>query len=306
MGYSIRSWLGNSIPHLYQSLRDRFAVLESELTQQILIRVTAIIYSCIAPLVLGFATIGLYLIYIAYRYNLLFVFNADIDTGGLVYPRALQQLTTGVYLLLVCLIGLFAIRTAILSLVLTIVFLVVCVLYHWSLNAALGPLLKFLPKSLEAEEEALLSVENGENGGNGESSTAVKNGTSETRQAEGLVEKELPSPPPRKKPGLFAKFLHPDVYCDYKTLRRMVPTGFADIIYTPEAERGAYYHPAITSATPLLWVPRDAGGVSRQECKHTSRVIPMTDEGSHFDEKNKIVVDEEGARPPIYEEKVYY
>lgn len=50
----------------------------------------AITYSIISPLVLGFATIGMYLIYLAYRYNLLFVFNCTIDTKGLIY-RALYN-----------------------------------------------------------------------------------------------------------------------------------------------------------------------------------------------------------------------
>ncbi|KAI9796523.1 MAG: hypothetical protein M1825_000611, partial [Sarcosagium campestre] len=45
--------------------------------------VICITYSCIAPLMLGFATVGLWLIYFMYRYNLLFVYNANIDTKGL-------------------------------------------------------------------------------------------------------------------------------------------------------------------------------------------------------------------------------
>ncbi len=53
----------------------------------------AITYGAIAPLVLGFAAIGLYLFYFAYRYNLLYVSNADIDTKGMIYPRALQLAT---------------------------------------------------------------------------------------------------------------------------------------------------------------------------------------------------------------------
>lgn len=73
--------------------------------------VIAICYSCVAPLVTGFAAIGIYLFYFAYRYNLLFVSNATIDTQGAVYPRALQQLFVGLYLAEVCLIGLFAIAT---------------------------------------------------------------------------------------------------------------------------------------------------------------------------------------------------
>ncbi|KAL8687083.1 MAG: hypothetical protein Q9224_005257, partial [Gallowayella concinna] len=123
--------------------------------------VIAITYSVIAPLVLGFASIGLYLIYLAYRYNLLFVVNSRIDTKGLVYPRALQQTTTGAYLAIVCLIGLFGINTAPGPIILMVIFLIFVILFHLSLNAALEPLLKYLPKSLEAEEQSLLAAEDG-------------------------------------------------------------------------------------------------------------------------------------------------
>ncbi len=43
--------------------------------------VIAICYAVIAPLVLGFAAIGLYLFYFAFRYNLIFVGNQAIDVS---------------------------------------------------------------------------------------------------------------------------------------------------------------------------------------------------------------------------------
>ena len=263
----------------------------------------AITYSIIAPLVLGFATIGLYLIYLAYRYNLLYVFNANIDTQGLVYPRALQQTTTGVYLSIICLIGLFAIKTAIGPLILMIVYLIFIVLFHFSLNSAIDPLLMYLPKSLQAEEESLLSLEDGKT--NGDPMTDKKGLQVTANDSADNNGKELP-PAPHKKPNLITKFLHPEIYTDYQTLRRLVPRGFAEIEYTPEVERDAFYHPAISSATPILWIPKDEMGVSRQECRHSSKVIPMTDEGAGFDENGKMVWDQETARPPIYQEKIYY
>ena len=262
----------------------------------------AITYSIIAPLVLGFATVGLYLIYLAYRYNLLYVFNANIDTQGLVYPRALQQTTTGVYLSIICLIGLFAIKTAIGPLILMIVYLIFIVLFHFSLNSAIDPLLMYLPKSLQAEEESLLSLEDGKTNGDG---ITDKKGLQVTANDTGTDGKELP-PAPHKKPNFITKFLHPEIYTDYQTLRRLVPRGFAEIEYAPEVERDAFYHPAIASPTPILWIPRDEMGVSRQECRHSSKVIPMTDDGAGFDEKGKMVWDQETARPPIYQEKIYY
>ena len=268
----------------------------------------AITYSIIAPLVLGFATVGLYLIYLAYRYNMLYVFNAEIDTQGLVYPRALQQTTTGIYLAIICLIGLFAIKTAIGPLILMIVYLVFLVLFHFSLNSAIDPLLMYLPKSLQVEEESLLALEDGNTNGDSVTDKKGLQATANDKSASDSIDTNgqgMP-PAPHKKPNFITKFLSPHVYTDYQTLRRLVPRGFAEIAYSPEVERDAYYHPAISSPTPLLWIPRDEMGVSRQECRHSSKVIPMTDEGAGFDEKGKMVWDEETARPPIYEEKVYY
>ncbi|KAI9759752.1 MAG: hypothetical protein M4579_002137 [Chaenotheca gracillima] len=258
--------------------------------------VIAIVYSCIAPLLLGFAAIALFLIYLAYRYNLLFVYDANIDTKGLIYPRALQQTLVGVYIGEVCLIGLFATKPAPGPLVLEIIMLVFTILYHVSLNFALEPLLNYLPKSLQAEEEALLAMESSNT--KTEETDGLKNGN-------GIKEGTVATPAPHKKPGFFAKWLRPDKYTDFQTLRRLVPTHFAHIIYTPEAEQDAYYNPAITSQPPMLWIPRDSMGVSHQEVLHTSKVIPISDEGASLDDKNKIVWDWE-SRPPIYEEPVYY
>ena len=248
-------------------------------------------------MVLGFATIGLYLIYLAYRYNLLYVFNANIDTKGLVYPRALQQTTTGVYLAIVCLIGLFAVAKAFGPLVLMIIYLIFAALFHISLNSAIDPLLMYLPKSLQVEEESLMALEDGVGSGS-------KNGM-ESEQTKAGHAKDLP-PAPHQKPNFFAKFMAPHKYTDYHTLRRLVPRTFADISYDPQVERDAYYHPAISSPTPVLWIPRDDMGVSGQECRHTSKIIPMTDEMAGFDEKGNMTWDHESARPPIHQEKVYY
>ncbi|KAI4161347.1 MAG: hypothetical protein LQ342_004899 [Letrouitia transgressa] len=272
--------------------------------------VIAITYSIIAPLVLGFATIGLYLIYLAYRYNLLFVFNANIDTKGLVYPRALQQTTTGCYLSIICLIGLFGIKAAPGPIVLMVIYLVFVILFHVSLNSALNPLLLYLPKSLEAEEEALLGIEDGNSAGATTTTTTAEKGIQPSVANNSIDSptnpKDTMPPAPHKKPNFVSKFLRPDIYTDYQTLRRLVPRGFADIVYDPVVERDAYYHPAIASQTPLLWVPRDEMGVSRQECAHSAKVIPMTDEGAGFDGKGKVVWDEGVGRPPIWTEKIYY
>ncbi|KAF2217193.1 hypothetical protein CERZMDRAFT_104581 [Cercospora zeae-maydis SCOH1-5] len=274
--------------------------------------VIAICYAAIAPLVLIFAAIGLFLFYFAYRYNLMFVSNAQVDTKGLVYPRALGHLFVGLYVAEVCLIGLFAIATgqsvgALGPLILMILMLIFTALYHLSLNSAMEPLLYYLPKSLDAEERRLLEIERG---------------GADDVEGEKFAAKDVPAngnggqaaldgpnhnlgPAPRPKPNMFMKWLRPDIYTDYQTMRRLVPKEIA-IHYDEDTSTNAFYNPAISSPTPLLWVPRDNLGVSRQEVADTSKVTPMTDEGAYLDEKNNIVWDAEDGRPPIYEEKVYY
>lgn len=272
-----------------------------------LTRRLALTYSIIAPLVLGFATIAFYLLYLANRYNLLFVLNAQIDTKGLIYPRALKQTTTGAYLSIVCLIGLFGISAAIGPLILMIILLIFLILFHTSLNAAIAPLLIYLPKSLQVEEDSLLGVEDGYGPSVGKNEAHIG-------AAARHIDSESPAdtgkghslPAPHAKPNLFTKWLHPEIYSDYQTLRRLVPRGFPEITYDPIVERDAYYHPAIASQTPLLWIPRDSMGISRQEVQHTSRVIPITDEDATLDEKNRLTWNEESGRPPVWKEKVYY
>ncbi|TVY93502.1 Uncharacterized protein LAWI1_G000776 [Lachnellula willkommii] len=253
------------------------------------IAVIGLVYSCIAPLVLGFATIGMFLFYLAFRYNILFVTDSQIDTKGLIYPRALQQLLTGIYIAEVCLIGLFGVNETPGPLVLMVAMLIFTALFHISLNSALDPLLYNLPKSLEAEEESLRGLMEG--GGLEEE----KNGN-------------VSSTATRKKPNFISKFFRPHIYSDYATLRQLVPHGLldADNMYADSVAENAYFPPSVTSEAPLLWIPRDVAGVSAQEVAHTGRIIPITDEGCELDGKNKLVWDAEGARPPLWKEKVYY
>ncbi|KAF2143706.1 uncharacterized protein K452DRAFT_296695 [Aplosporella prunicola CBS 121167] len=260
--------------------------------------VIAICYACIAPLVLIFAGIGLWLFYFAYRYNLLYVYNVDVDTKGLCYPRALQHLFVGLYIAEVCLIGLFAIQLsgegALGPFILMIILLIFTFLFHVSLNTALDPLLKYLPKSLQDEERRLLEAEHDHADGSAPA-----------------LEKGLPDGPvgdaPHTKPGMIKKFLRPDVYTDYPTMRRMVPRNFADPdhLYEPEIERDAFFHPSIKSEPPMLWIPRDSAGASRQEVHDTGKVIAITDVGAHLDEKNKIIWNPDDP-VPIAETKIYY
>lgn len=217
--------------------------------------------------------------YQAYRYNFLFVYDIEIDTKGLVYPRALQHLLTGLYLAEVCLIGLCAIKGAIGPVIIMVLFLIVNVLAHISLNEALAPLNTFLPRSLDAEEELLQEKED--------------------KVAEINEER-------RPRAMAFWRWFHPNVYKDYAALRQKVRRNVEEISYTPEEMRTAYFEPCVASPPPTLWIPRDKWGFSNHEVMEIDSSINITDKGAHLDENNKIVWDKYDPHLPLRELKTLY
>lgn len=183
------------------------------------------------------------------------------------------------------------------------------------------PLVDYLPKNIEAEEEALLAADRGQVISASEDSDDVAGASGAAEKVHNDVdsgvgnvdsaEKGLADGPAvgeQPKGNFFMRWLRPDIYYNYATLRRLVPSPGPDEIppYPAEAERNAYLHPSITAQPPLLWLPRDSAGVSKQEVAHTQRVIHITDEEAWLDEKNKINWNMEKGQPPIYEEKITY
>ena len=124
---------------------------------------SGLVYSIISPLIMLFNIITFSLFWLVYRYNTLYVTKFRFDTGGLLYPTAINQLFTGLYLMELCLIGLFFLvkdaardGTAYgtpckVQGIIMIAVLILTFLYQWFLNSAFGPLLRYLPITLEDE-----------------------------------------------------------------------------------------------------------------------------------------------------------
>lgn len=242
----------------------------------------------------------MYFFYIVYRYNLLYVYHQHIDTKGRAYPRALQHAFVGLYLAQLVLIGLFGIRAnewgSLIALIAMIILIVFTAIFQLALNAALRPLLLYLPKSLIAEERNLLEMETGENG----KSAHHEGDTHHHGSGNGIP------PAPHKKPSLITKFLRPDKYNDYRTMRRLVPRHHHDFTYTDEVARRAYLPPSVRSRQPEIWIPHDPIGVSTEEVHEMSKYMRATDQGAYLDEKNRLEWDHTYEQPPPYEDKVYY
>ncbi|RFU74844.1 hypothetical protein TARUN_7413 [Trichoderma arundinaceum] len=124
----------------------------------------AIIYSVVAPLISVFAIITFGLLWVAQRYSMLYVTRFEVDTGGVLYPRAINQTFTGIYVMELCLAGLFFIvvddqgtHTCTPHGIVMIVVLILTILYQVLLNISFSPLFRYLP--ITFEDEAVLRDE---------------------------------------------------------------------------------------------------------------------------------------------------
>ncbi|PWY75584.1 DUF221 domain protein [Aspergillus eucalypticola CBS 122712] len=115
-----------------------------------------LIYCVIAPLILIFNVITFSLFWFVYRYNTLYVTKFRFDTGGLLFPRAINQLFTGLYVMELSLIGLFFLVRDTQGevacegqAIIMIIVLILTAGYQILLNDAFGPLFRYLPITLE-------------------------------------------------------------------------------------------------------------------------------------------------------------
>lgn len=118
--------------------------------------VIGLVYSVVAPLILLFNVCTFSLFWVAQRYNALYVNRYQNDTGGLLFPRAVNQLFLGIYTLELCLIGLFFLarddKDNVASEAQAIIMIVVAiftVIYQVLLNRAFSPLFRYIPITME-------------------------------------------------------------------------------------------------------------------------------------------------------------
>ncbi|KAM4056957.1 calcium-dependent channel, putative phosphate domain-containing protein [Hirsutella rhossiliensis] len=124
----------------------------------------ALIYCVIAPLISVFAVITFSLLWLAQRYAMLYVNRFENDTGGVLYPRAINQTFTGIYFMELCMAGLFFIvqdthgrHTCTPHGVIMIVVFILTLFYQVLLNKSFSPLFRYLPVTFE--DEAVLRDE---------------------------------------------------------------------------------------------------------------------------------------------------
>ncbi|KAI1453716.1 DUF221-domain-containing protein [Annulohypoxylon moriforme] len=271
-------------------------------------RYTTISYSCIAPLVLGFAAIGLSLYYFSYRYNLLFVIQPKIDTKGQAYTLALEHLLTGVYISELSLLGLFGLRKATgPSIIITILF-ILTILYNMLMNKYLAPLEKFLPADLaslsERDDESTPLLSSAEEG-QAQTNSHIQRLGQRARVPPTIAQRVLDP---------IARFFEPQVFASHQAMRAWLQEGDPynneeDVpVYTEEQLEKAYLNPALTSPTPVIWVARDPMGVSRNEVtENEQRGLKASDQGAWLDENGRLKWStQDFGEVPIWKKGVKY
>ncbi|KAF2748580.1 DUF221-domain-containing protein [Sporormia fimetaria CBS 119925] len=117
-----------------------------------------LIYSVVSPFIMIMMLLTFSLFWFTYRYQMIYVSYAKAETNGLIFPKAINQLFTGLYFLELCLIGLFLIqdspgagRPCFPQAIIMIIMLIFTVIFQVLLNRAFGPLFQYLPITFEDE-----------------------------------------------------------------------------------------------------------------------------------------------------------
>jgi hypothetical protein len=271
--------------------------------------VIAITYSGIAPLMMGFSTIGFCLIYVAFRYNFLYVYESNIETKGAAYQKAMKQILVGCYLSELCLIGLFAISTAnniqsVGPLIIMCILLLITIIFSVTLSKALAHeearLAYTDPNSYNGHHENGL---NGVDGINGEKVDAAQNGHSSQH-----------APKPSRIPLFLRKLINPERNSIHK-----LSASLDQFYHQPqeplpiEIQKRAFFNPSVTSPTPVIWIVHDDMGISEREIRDTRKTVPgleITDEQAVFNEKGKVywkgVDDGHSREAPVFDERIVY
>jgi len=257
--------------------------------------VIAIAYSCIAPVVLGFASAGIFLYYLAYRHQMLYVVQTKVDTKGEAYKRALKHMPTGIYLAELSLLGLCAARGAPVHAAFMVILLIATAILNLLLDRTLRPLELYLGVDVWQEQEPLLAQQDGVD----TDDEAARHAASHGRR---LGIQKLPGNGPRIVSDHFDSIV---TSAREQTESWLEESSSHDEDELPTLKdddmEKAYLAPALTSKTPKMWIPRDKLGVSKEEIEQNqAEGLQTTDEGAEIDEKGSLHWDHRFENVPIY------
>lgn len=297
----------------------------------------AFAYSIIAPLILGFASISLFLVLGAFLYNMIHVMQPNKnDARGRNYPLALFQVFVALYLAEVTLLALFVFGKNWACVALEAFWIFVTVSSHLYMKWKFIPLFETVPISAlkygagdrtfqypmydQGFKEIKTEGKNYWEGGNqlGLVKSPIDQVLLDTRVEDsdvntgtGSNEKfadsklEMSSADGNKAAnithgGSFTRFLKPKLNTFDMIRDSMPPSYFNYIEYNPEFVKTAYSDPAVNDDEPHIWIPKDDLGLSEiEKNKAIENGIDCSDANAGFDETGNLLY---YGPPPTYEE----
>lgn len=296
----------------------------------------AFAYAIVAPLILGFASISLFLILAAFLYNMVHVMQPNKhDARGRNYPLTLFQFFVALYLAEVTLLALFVFGKNWACVGLEAFWIFVTVASHVYMKWKFIPLFETVPISAlkygagdrtfqypmydQGSKEIRLEGQNYWEGGNQlglvespvdqvlrdtkaeDSDTNTRTGSNE-KYADSKLDMTHPEPEKGKTTpaSAISRFFKPKLNT-FDMVRESMPAVYFNYIeYNPDFVRTAYDDPAVTDDEPHIWIPKDDLGLSEiEKNKAIENGIDCSDADAGFDEKGSPVYH---GPPPSYED----
>jgi hypothetical protein len=253
-----------------------------------------IIYSVVSPLILLFNIFTFALFYAVQRYNILNISKSNLDTGGLVYPEALNQLFVGLYVMEIYLIGLFSLvrdsqnRAACpgQAVIMTIVALLTIV-YQRIVNQGYQSHFRHLP-ICDAKEV--------------NQDSAMPKSKTNSRTLDFLDKSYLIN----RAGGILRFFVVEDTLEMLEPARVSVEgqqrsSGPGQVTRMPQIDSFDAMPEAIQKDPPTIWLPKDNLGMSAHEIRKThqsSATVPISDENAFLDPDAKVSYVDGPPAPP--------
>lgn len=232
--------------------------------------VITLVYSIIAPIMLLISGIAFILFYISYIYQMFYVSNFPNDSGGLVFPTAIYQSFTGIYLMEIMLAALFFLaqnqsgsQSAIPQGILMCILIIITIIVQYIISSSFNPLTYYLP--VDSQEFSRLDRNHS---------------------------RQFPWTKTRNKILNISQTLNESYSINN------INDSVAE--FYDNGMENAYMHPAMRDPTPIIWIPKDILGIAQDQVEQalSSRLnIIISTQGATFDQNNNIKIH---SPPPDY------
>ncbi|KDQ58423.1 hypothetical protein JAAARDRAFT_667498 [Jaapia argillacea MUCL 33604] len=258
-----------------------------------LLVVVALGYMLISPIINGLACAIFFLFYLLYKYLFLWVFDqpASMETGGQFFPKALQHVFVGLYVMQVCLCALFFLAenasgkpSSVPEGALMVVLIIFTAFFQYIINNSYGPLIESLPLSLA--DQSYTSEETSAIGEPNAITTREKRSESVSTDGGKAKAKETGGV---SFPGAGVE-ADKDASHPLPDIPRRGSSGLVD-----EGPK-EFDHPAAVNPQRIVWLPVDDLGLGEAEAEvNRERGIEVSLDGAVMNEKGQVDVD---SAPP--------